>query len=96
MILTEKDELECCLSILDFLLENAEPPIPTPMQSKMDKILSKFGTDMVPFTQYLNNKYQIYDGLLWSYSAKEFFSTTKSIGFYKTIIRKLKIDLIYA
>jgi hypothetical protein len=65
------------------------------MQSKMDRILSKFGTNMVPFTLYLNNKYQIYDGLLWSYSVKEFFCTAKSISFYKKIIRKLKIDLIY-
>ena len=51
---------------------------------------------MLPLTQYLNHKYKIYDELLWSYSAKEFFSTTKAVNFYRKVIRKLKIDLIYA
>lgn len=66
-----RDEIKCAESVLNFLLEvqpqDNMPIIPTPMQKKMDDILGKNNTDMVPFTQYLNHKYKIYDGLLWSY-----------------------------
>ena len=92
-----KTEVKCAESVLNFLLEGETEgiiSIPTPMQKKMDDGENK--TDMLPFTQYLNHKYKIYDGLLWSYSAKEFFSTTKAVNFYRKLIRKLKIDLIYA
>lgn len=94
-----KTEVKCAETVLNFLLEDQPqdkmPILPTPMQKKMDDMLGENNTDMLPFTQYLNHKYKIYDGLLWSYSAKEFFSTTKAVNFYRKVIRKLKIDLIY-
>ena len=92
-------EVKCAESVLNFLLEGETEgiiSIPTPMQKKMDDVLGENKTDMLPFTQYLIHKYKIYDGLLWSYSAKEFFYTTKAVNFYRKVIRKLKIDLIYA
>ena len=88
--------------IIDYIVDTYEFETHSLVQNKewvsiFEKkfILSENKTDMLPFTQYLNHKYKIYNGLLWSYSAKEFFSTTKAVNFYRKVIRKLKFDLIY-
>ena len=103
-----KDELKCAESVLEFLLESypkekiyrLKKGITsvyndlTTTQEIMENILNENNVDMLSLTQHLNYKYNIYDGLLWSYSVKEFFYTTKAINFYRKVIRELKIDLI--
>ena len=64
--MSDKDLLECCQSILDFLCEdddatwrtrNVSLEIPTPKQKIMDEVLNRNGwsPDMVGFTEYLKN-----------------------------------------
>ena len=91
-------ELECSIVILDFLLDdedhhNYSSFDDIPKFKKMNIILSKNNTDMLPFTNYVNSKY-FGNSSLWDKSPKEFFSTTKSRLFYRRLIRKLKLDLI--
>lgn len=88
-----KEELECSESVINFLLDKENPNgIPTPMQSKMESCLAKYSTNMVPFTHYLNLKYNLYDGSV--NLQPNFFFREESINFYIRIIRKLKIDLL--
>ena len=98
----DKDLLECCQSILDFLCEPAATLIsidafPTPKQKIMDEVLTRNGWgkgngDMIDFTEYLNNLFQIgYQIKDESGSYRPFFSSEQSRNFYKHFIRKLKI-----
>lgn len=73
--MSDKDLLECCQSILDFLCEddyaawrtkNVSHEIPTPKQKIMDEVLTRNGWgkgngngDMTGFTEYLNNLFQM-------------------------------------
>ena len=61
----------------------------------VSKIMSGYSDNsMLYFTVYINLKYKIQKDPLWDKSAREFFSTTKSRNFYKTIIRTLKLELL--
>jgi hypothetical protein len=95
----DKNLLDCCQTILDFLQEDyhliqGRSSIPTPKQEIMNNTLSDNGwnNNMIRFTEYLNNLfqlgYQIEDTKTGSY--KPFFST-QAEGFYKKIIRNLKL-----
>jgi hypothetical protein len=92
--------LECAQSVYLFLTDNTdinlnksfESFMDIPSFQKMNIVLKKYNTDMIPFTQFLNCKYQI-SNKLWRVSPKEFFSTTKSHDFYKSIIRNLKLKI---
>lgn len=97
--------LECAQSIHDFLMDDNndfgrnysyESFMDIPVFKRMRETLSKYDTDMLPFTKFLNTKYKIYPEPIWCESqptAKEFF-TTKSRGFYKIILRDLKVNLL--
>jgi len=67
-----------------------------PVFKKMNETLVKYDfADMVLFTLTLNSKWKIYEQndfrkLLRS-SPKDFFSSTKSHDFYRTILRDLKL-----
>lgn len=62
---------------------------------EMQEYLKSKGHDMISFTNYINEKYKIQkEPPLWEYTAKEFYATTKSRNFYKTIIRTLKLELL--
>ena len=95
--MTDTEILECGQSIYDFLLDDTDiqtnmPFMEMPSFKKMNDVLSKNNTDMVPFTEFLNSKYNIYPKpLWWNFSARQFFSTTKALDFYKTILRDLKL-----
>lgn len=91
------NELECCIAVYLFLIDESEPVMTKGLTSiesldNMIMTLSKYGTDMIPFTNYLNKKYNSSE-VLWQDRAIEFFATTKAISFYKKIIRDLKIKL---
>jgi len=102
--MSDKDLLECCQSILDFLCEDdvENPPantfreIPTPKQKIMDGVLIRNGWgkgsgDMIGFTEYLNNLFQMgYQIRDENGNYKRFFSN-QSINFYKHFVRKLKL-----
>jgi len=76
-----------------------------PSFKKMNDTLTKYGfgnewserADMVLFTITLNGLYKIYDRndfrKLLRDTPKDFFSTTKSHDFYRTILRELKLNL---
>lgn len=101
--MSDKDLLECCQSILDFLCEdydatcrtrNVSLEIPTPKQKIMDEVLNRNGWshDMVGFTEYLNNLFQMgYQIKDESGNYKPFFSSEQSRNFYKHFVRKLKL-----
>jgi hypothetical protein len=98
----DKEILECAESVYD-LIDDTSPKNYSsfeniPAFSNMMKTLKKYNTDMVPFTMYLNDKYNIHESCLFNSiltkSPKEFFSTTKAKDFYKIIIRNLKIELL--
>lgn len=101
--MSDKDLLECCQSILDFLCEdddatwrtrNVSLEIPTPKQKIMDEVLNRNGWshDMVGFTEYLNNLFQMgYEIQSQDGSFKPFFSSEQSRNFYKHFVRKLKL-----
>lgn len=89
--------LECAQSIYEFLIDNSDHTIyksynDIPSFKKMNIVLSKYNTDMISFTHFLNSKYIMSNKLLWMKSPKEFFSTTNSHSFYKRIIRNLKLE----
>jgi homoserine trans-succinylase len=103
--MTDLEILDCCQVILDYLLDDSDYKnynsiYEIPSFSKMILTLENFRNldgrpfDMVSFTKFLNNKYQIHPEGLWEKSAKEFFSTNKSKSFYKNIIRDFKLDMI--
>jgi hypothetical protein len=54
-------------------------------------VLEINNTDMIPFTEYINQKY--YNNYYNLDDLREFFSTNKSYTFYKCLIRKLKLEL---
>lgn len=87
-----KDLLECSKVILNFIIHSDKEFVKlktfnTPSNISMMKILKTHNTDMLDFTLYLNNKFDIMPNPLWENSATEFFSDNiKSISFYKTII----------
>ena len=106
----DKEILECAESVYEFLLDDSTKnyshqmilkrmssfeDIPT--LSNMMKTLRNYNIDMVEFTMYLNDKYNIHESCLFdsilTKSPKEFFSTTKAKDFYKIIIRELKLNL---
>ena len=100
--MSDKDLLECCQSILDFLCEddatwrtrNVSLEIPTPKQKIMDEVLNRNGWshDMVGFTEYLNNLFQMgYEIQSQDGSFKPFFSSEQSRNFYRHFVRKLKL-----
>lgn len=101
--MSDKDLLECCQSILDFLCEddssewrtrNISTPFPTPKQKIMDEVLNRNGWchDMVGFTEYLNNLFQMgYEIQSQDGSFKPFFSSEQSRNFYRHFVRKLKL-----
>lgn len=77
-----------------------------PSFSKMNEILKKYDfgseeyisdSDIIVFTLVLNSKFKIYDQNnlrnLLKENSKNFFSTTKSHDFYRTIIRDLKLKI---
>lgn len=101
--MSDKDLLECCQSILDFLCEdddatwrtrNVSLEIPTAKQKIMDEVLNRNGWshDMVGFTEYLNNLFQMgYEIQSQDGSFKPFFSSEQSRNFYRHFVRKLKL-----
>ncbi len=113
--MTDKDLLECCQSILDFLCEddvdwktknlpaNTFRELPTPKQKIMDGVLIRNGWgkgsghhmpggDMVGFTEYINNLFQMgYQIKDENGNYKPFFSSEQSRNFYKHFVRKLKL-----
>lgn len=103
--MTHEDLIRGSEAILDFLLEsqdddyNSRPSFMTPKMSIMDDTLSEIlGKEnislMVYFTQQANKEYKIMPEPLWKDSAKEFFSTDKSIKFFTSILRDKKINQI--
>ena len=88
--------LECCQAILDFLEEGNTAKIPTPKQLVMDDVFKdtmwisiQNNTDMIGFTKYLNDIFQLgYDIEIEGITP---FFRNHSISFYKSIIRNLKI-----
>lgn len=89
--------LECAQVIHDFLTDNSDHTVyesfnDIPPFQNMNIVLSKYNTDLIPFTHFLNCKYNISNNL-WVNSPKEFFSTTNSHSFYKRIIRDLKLKV---
>jgi hypothetical protein len=106
----DKEILECAESVYEFLLDDSTKKYSRqmilkrmssfediPAFSNMMKTLKKYDTEMIPFTMYLNDKYNIHESWLFNTilttSPKEFFSTTKAKDFYKIIIRELKLNL---
>ena len=92
----DSEILECSQAILCFIIDDSDPKmynsfLDIPSLKNMNNILSKYNTDMVPFTIFINSKYKIYSEPLWDKSAREFFSTSKSEMLYKNVIRELKI-----
>jgi hypothetical protein len=97
--MTLKEELEGCLLVLIHLEDDTfdetkgftsfseHPPF-----INMRSYLKVYDHDMISFTNYLNYKY-IGEERLWKNSAREFFATTKSRTFYKTIVRNHKLEL---
>ena len=103
--MTHEDLIRGSQAILDFLLETQDDDwttrssFMTPKMSIMDDTLSEIiGKGnislMVDFTQQANKEYQIMPEPLWKDSAKEFFSTDKSIRFFNNILRDKKINQI--
>lgn len=106
--MTHEELIKGSEAILDFLLEsqdddyNSRPSFMTPKMSIMDDTLSEILdkekswplTLMVYFTHQANKEYKIMPEPLWKNSAKEFFSTDKSIKFFTSILRDKKINQI--
>ena len=96
--MTDYQVLECCESVLDFL--NEDIPMAevsalgfrTPCSVRMTALLNAHGFDsMVEFTELLNKHYNLGYKLQDDMGYKTFF-TNESRGFYKSIIRNLKIN----
>ena len=103
--MTHEDLIRGSEAILDFLLETQDDDwttrssFTTPKMSVMDDTLSEIiGKGnislMIDFTRQANKEYQIMPEPLWKDSAKEFFSTDKSIRFFNSILRDKKINQI--
>ena len=94
--MSDKDLLECCQSVLDFLCEDDSSEFPTPKQKIMDEVLTKNGwgheNGNFGFTEYLNNLFQMgYEIQSQDGSFKPFFSSEQSRNFYRHFVRKLKL-----
>lgn len=97
--------LECAESVYKFLIceddhtgYNSIDDIPS--FRNMNEVLTKYNTDMVPFTIFLNNGEPLWDKnklpthcLPNGTPIQEFFSTENSRSFYKGVIRRLKIEM---
>lgn len=103
--MTHEDLIRGSQAILDFLLETQDDDLTTPssfitpkmsiMDDTLSEIIGKGNISlMVDFTQQANKEYQIMPEPLWKDSAKEFFSTDKSIKFFTSILRDKKINQI--
>lgn len=97
----DKNLLQCCQSVLNFIEEDYSGQIPSPMQKVMNEVLVSNGWgngtngDMINFTKYLNDIFQIgYTIEDENKEVKKFF-TEHSRQFYKRIIRDLKIKSLY-
>ena len=97
--MSDDNLLECCQAILEFIEEGPTHKIPTPKQLAMEEVFTKKAqawrtsntTNMVGFTYYLNDLFQLgYNISDENGSAKTFFKN-HSVEFYKSIIRNLKI-----
>lgn len=94
----DKNLLQCCQSILNFLEEEYNGQIPTPMQKVMNEVLVSNGWgnefkngDIKGFTKYINDIFQLgYTIEDENKNMKPFFDN-HSTQFYKGIIRDLKI-----
>ena len=103
--MSDLELLECAQSVYDFLTDVTDITPDKifnsiPSLKKMNDTLEKFGlnpADMVTFTIIVNNRFQIFEVYefreLLRRNSKDFFSTTKSHDFYRTIIRDLKLSL---
>ena len=95
--MSESEIIECSQVIYDFIQDETDISLfnnfnDIPIQKKMNETLRKYNTDIIPFTEYINKEYNIYPDPFWkNFSAREFFSTTKALDFYKTILRDLKL-----
>lgn len=101
--MTYQQATEGSEAILEFLQETQDVmtfnSFETPKMQKMEEVLSKMdlGKDLVPmvaFTLLLNEEYKIMPKPLWEKSAKEFFSTQKSITFFNSFLRDKKLETI--
>lgn len=99
--MTYQEAVEGSEAVLEFLLERHEPinKFRTPKGDKMQEILSEIDlpeglTSMVAFTLLLNDQYKIMPKPLWEKSAKEFFSTQKSITFFNSFLRDKKLETL--
>lgn len=99
--MTIQEELKGCLLVLSHLdddMMDMNVSVKTFLEhlpfKDMHEYLHSKGHDMISFTNYINKKYKIQTEPLWEYTAKEFYATTKSRIFYKTIIRTLKLELL--
>lgn len=99
--MNNKDLIECCKAVLDFLNEEYYGEVPTPKQNIVNDILIKNGWeyrnlgDIVGFTKYLNEKFQLgYSIVDEEGKVTRSFDGEQSRNFYKTIIRDLTINKI--
>ena len=88
--------LECTQSVYDFLIDDTDIRLNDTL-IKYDFTKHSDVADMVLFTITLNGLYKIYYRndfrKLLRDTPKDFFSTTKSHDFYRTILRELKLNL---
>ena len=102
--MTDLELLECVQSVYDFIIDDTDTSgfrsfSDIPVNEKMNETLSKYGftNDISVFTIILNNKFKIYEEFSFrSYlrnKPRDFFSSTNSHDFYRTIIRELKLNL---
>lgn len=100
--------LECAQSVYDFLTDDIDIRLNLSFDrvgliNRMNEVLIRNGFgekecgDMILFTLVINSKWKIYDQgefrILLRNNPKDFFSSTKSHDFYRTIIRDLKLSL---
>ena len=101
--MTDLELLECAQSVYDFLIDTDPSGFRSfndiPDNQKMNDALSKHGftNDIDIFTIILNNKFKIYDEHSFrSYlrnNPRDFFSSTNSHDFYRTVLRELKLNI---
>ena len=66
----------------------------------MERLLSSLNfpgtglSDMLSFTEYLNDKYEILPAPLWKYTAKEFYGDEKAIEFFNLFLRDSKLSIL--
>jgi hypothetical protein len=98
--MNNKDLIECCKAVLDFINEENDGRIPTLKQNIMNDVLIKndwkyknFG-DMVGFTKHLNEKIQLGYSIADEEGNLRPFFEKHSRHFYKSLIRDLTINEI--